>query len=135
MGAAGLYIVGIFQPLSTALLMRSLFPALLWGELGLNHIASWFLRRLIAVYNGYISKPRDFKLSIKKQGILVVISDPLWRSSPALGNGDMAVLLRARCARTPCWLVFIMVLTAWQQSLTGLPHPSLSESCWAANTS
>jgi len=52
-----------------------------------------------------------------------------------LANGDMAVLLHARRARTPRWLVFIMVLAAWQQSLTSLPHPSLSESCWVANTS
>lgn len=105
------------------------------GELDFNHIASWFLHRLIAVYDSHISQPCDFKLSIKKQGILVVISELLWCPSLVLANGDMAVLLRARCAQTPRWLVFIMALTAWQQSLTSLPHPSLSESCWAANTS
>lgn len=92
------------------------------------------MRRIAAAI---LANPVTFKRSVKKQGVLVVISvhPPLRCPSPVPSNGDMAVLLRARRAQTPRWLVFIMVLTAWQQSLTSLPHPSLSESRWAANTS
>lgn len=82
-----------------------------------------------------LASPVTVVVGMKGRGVLVVISAPPWCPSLALANGDMAALLRARRAQTPRWLVFIMVLTAWQQSLTSLPHPSLSESRWAANTS
>lgn len=90
-------------------------------------------RDLSLYVRALLAKPVILKLGIKEQGGHPCT--PLWCPSPAQPNGDMPVRRRARCARTPRCLVFIMVLAAWQRSLRGLPHPSLSGSHWAANTS
>lgn len=132
--AAGGFNVGLFQPLRSILLMQLDLTSSLYRD-GSQPYRLMISADVSLYIQAVLANPVTLRLVLRNGVSRWSSLAPLWCLSTVLANGDMAVLLHAHRTQAPRWLVFIMVLAAWQQSLTSLPHPSLSESHWAANTS